>query len=316
MPRISIIIPAYNVAPWLPDTLRSVQAQTLHDWECIIVDDGSTDAPDACLPANDRRFRLVRQENAGVSAARNRGLHEACGEYVAFLDGDDIWHPQALERLSAPLLQEDPPAFVWGNFMRFADGSGIARPSPLHDWKQTKIFWQNLLITNFLQFGALLFRAEKANGIPFDTRLRICEDRDWLIRLLQRCTTQHVPHIVHYYRQRAGSAVGNVEAFLKDEKTFLARYLEDPSVPEWVRRRARSAFLFHTAVLLAKLPGHLPQAVKMLLRAILTDPLYTENYLQPLRKLAIKMRGPEVIEELRPYLAGSSRPSPDTAGNQ
>ncbi len=316
MPRISIIIPAYNVAPWLPATLCSVRAQTLHDWECIIVDDGSTDDPAACLPVNDHRFRLVRQENAGVSAARNRGLHEARGEYVAFLDGDDIWHPQALERLSAPLAQEDPPDFVWGNFMRFADGSGIARPSPLHGWKQTEIFWQNLLITNFLQFGALLFRTEKASDIPFDTRLQICEDRDWLIRLLQRCTAQHIPHIVHYYRQRDGSAVSNIEAFLRDEKNVLARYLEDPSVPERVRRRAHSAFLFHAAVLLAKLPRHMPQAVKTLLRAILADPLYTENYLQPLRKLAIKMTRPEVIEELRPYLAGSSCPSPDTVGNQ
>lgn len=78
MPLISIIIPAYNVSPWLSATLRSVQDQTFTNWECIIVDDGSTDNPAACIP-DDPRFRLIRQDNAGVSAARNRGLDEAGG---------------------------------------------------------------------------------------------------------------------------------------------------------------------------------------------------------------------------------------------
>lgn len=105
MPLISIIIPAYNVSPWLSATLHSVQAQTFTNWECIIVDDGSTDNPATCIP-DDPRFRLIQQANAGVSTARNRGLDEAQGTLIAFLDGDDIWHPQALERFVRRLLKQ------------------------------------------------------------------------------------------------------------------------------------------------------------------------------------------------------------------
>lgn len=301
MPKISIIIPAYNVALWLGSTLRSVQAQTFQDWECIIIDDGSTDDPASCIP-DDPRFRLIRQDNAGVSAARNRGLDEAQGTLVAFLDGDDIWHSQALEHLYAPFTQPDAPDFVWGDFLRFEDKSGVARPSPLKAWNQTNIFWQNLLIANFLQFGALLFRKEKAAGLYFDMTLRICEDRDWLIRLLKSCRVRHVPQIVHYYRQRGGSAVGDTDRFLKDEAIFMERHIHDATVPKWVQRRAHSAFLFHSAVLLAKLPGRRGEAAQTWLRAVLLDPLYTENYMQILRKALCKWRKPGPIAEVQPYL--------------
>lgn len=301
MPLISIIIPVYNVSPWLRSTLRSVQAQTFHDWECIIIDDGSTDEPASCIP-DDPRFRLIRQDNAGVSAARNRGLDEARGALIAFLDGDDIWHPQALELLHTPFTRPDAPDFVWGDFLRFEDKSGAPRPSPLKAWNQTDIFWQNLLIANFLQFGALLFKKEKAAGLYFDRTLRICEDRDWLIRLLKSCRVQHVPHIVHYYRQRGGSAVGDTDRFLKDEAIFLERHIHDTTVSELVQRRARSAFLFHSAVLLAKLPGRKVDAAQAWLRAVLLDPLYTENYMQILRKALFKWRKPAPITEVQPYL--------------
>ena len=277
MPKISIIIPAYNVSPWLGSTLRSVQAQTFQDWECIIIDDGSTDDPASCIP-DDPRFRLIRQANAGVSTARNRGLDEARGALIAFLDGDDIWHPQALELLHTPFTRPDAPDFVWGDF------------------------WQNLLIANFLQFGALLFRKEKAAGLYFDRTLRICEDRDWLIRLLKSCRVQHVPHIIHYYRQRGGSAVGDTDRFLKDEAIFLERHIHDTTVSKLVQRRARSAFLFHSAVLLAKMPGRKAEAARTWLRAVLLDPLYTENYLQILRKAFFKWRKPAPIAEIQPYL--------------
>lgn len=301
MPLISIIIPAYNVSPWLSATLHSVQDQTFTNWECIIVDDGSTDNPATCIP-DDPRFRLIRQANAGVSTARNRGLDEAQGTLIAFLDGDDIWHPQALERLYAPFIRTDAPDFVWGDFLRFEDATGIARASPLKRWKQTDIFWQNLLIANFLPFGTMLFKKEKASGLYFDTTLRICEDRDWLIRILKSCRAQYVPYTVHYYRQRSGSAARDTDSFLWDEAAFLERHIHEPSVPPFIRRRARSAFLFHSAVLLAKLQGRKREAVNAWLRAFMLDPLYTENYMQIIRKFIFKLRPKSSITEVIPYL--------------
>lgn len=99
-PFFSIVIPVYNVAPYLRECLDSVRAQTFTDWECICVDDGSTDESPAILDGyaeTDPRFRVVHQPNAGVSAARNKGLDEAKGEWIGFLDADDIWRTDLLQ---------------------------------------------------------------------------------------------------------------------------------------------------------------------------------------------------------------------------
>lgn len=96
----SIIVPVYNVAPYLRECLDSVLAQTCADWECICVDDGSTDGSGMILDEyakRDERFRVVHLRNAGVSAARNQGLESAAGAWVVFLDGDDVLAPRYLE---------------------------------------------------------------------------------------------------------------------------------------------------------------------------------------------------------------------------
>ncbi len=109
MPYFSIIVPVYNVAPYLRKALDSVVAQTFTDWECLCVDDGSTDGSGAILDeyaARDKRFRVFHKENGGVSSARNVGLDHAKGDWLCFLDADDALHPKLLGRL-APLTHVD-----------------------------------------------------------------------------------------------------------------------------------------------------------------------------------------------------------------
>ena len=92
--QVSVVIPAYNYAHFLPEAIASVLAQTGADLELIVVDDGSPDnTPEVCARCADPRVRLVRQPNAGLSAARNTGIREARFPYVAFLDADDRWEP-------------------------------------------------------------------------------------------------------------------------------------------------------------------------------------------------------------------------------
>jgi len=101
IPKISIILPVYNVERWLDETVCSIQAQTLQEWEAIFVIDGSPDRSEESLQryaAADQRIKIIKQENQGQGAARDHGVEHAEGEYLFFLDPDDLIPPHALEK--------------------------------------------------------------------------------------------------------------------------------------------------------------------------------------------------------------------------
>jgi hypothetical protein len=117
MPRVSVVIPAFNRAALIGETLDSVLAQTYRDLEVIVVDDGSTDDTPTILAQYERdaRLRVIRQANHGEGAARNAGIGAARGEYVAFVDSDDVWRADKLERQMALLLDNRGLAWVYAD---------------------------------------------------------------------------------------------------------------------------------------------------------------------------------------------------------
>lgn len=125
-PRVSLIMPCYQNGRTAADTVRSIQAQTEADWELIAVDDGSTDDTQAvleCLAREEPRMRVLHQENGGVSAARNAGMDAAKGEWLSFVDADDVLLPQALAHLLA--LTDAKTDVVCGAYvMRYGDEGG------------------------------------------------------------------------------------------------------------------------------------------------------------------------------------------------
>lgn len=129
--RISIIVPVYNAADYIGKTIESVQAQTYSDWELLLVDDCSADESCQIIRSyeeKDGRIRLIRQtKNAGAAMARNRGLSESCGRYIAFVDADDLWKPQKLEHelnyLKKIQEKEKKAGFVFSGY-EFADEDG------------------------------------------------------------------------------------------------------------------------------------------------------------------------------------------------
>ena len=124
MKKVTVIIPVYKVEKYIATAVASVVAQTYQNWELLIVDDGSPDASVAiCQQFDDARIQIIHQANRGVSAARNTGIRHAQGEIIAFLDGDDVWLPQKLEKHLAHL--ESSPS-VGVSFCRsaFIDESG------------------------------------------------------------------------------------------------------------------------------------------------------------------------------------------------
>lgn len=99
MPRVSVIIPTYNRREYVQEAIDSALAQTFTDYEIIVIDDGSTDGTSEALQARyGNRIHYEWQENQGESVARNRGIELARGEYIAFLDSDDLWHPEKLAK--------------------------------------------------------------------------------------------------------------------------------------------------------------------------------------------------------------------------
>lgn len=114
MVRFSVIMPLYNKAPYVRKAVESVVAQTYKDWELVVMDDGSTDGSGEIVKSiNDRRVRLVRQDNAGVSAARNRGVVESAAPHICFLDADDWWEPTFLEEMTQ-LIERHSDAGIYG----------------------------------------------------------------------------------------------------------------------------------------------------------------------------------------------------------
>ena len=115
---VSIIVPCFNYAHFLPETLKSVSAQSFQNWECIIVDDGSADNTSEVATKfrlYDSRFRLISQSNCGLPAARNTGIQASVGEYIQLLDADDLITPEKLELQVAYLEKNRTVDIVYGD---------------------------------------------------------------------------------------------------------------------------------------------------------------------------------------------------------
>ncbi|MSP00495.1 MAG: glycosyltransferase family 2 protein [Acetobacteraceae bacterium] len=208
--RIGIVTPAFNVAPYIGDAIRSVLAQTHHDWTMTIVDDGSTD-PTAAVAARfaDPRLHLIRQRNAGVSVARNRGLAANRADAVLFLDGDDWLSPNALATLAAALRASPNAIAAVGPYARVPGPSRVRRPA-------SGDLLESLLVRNLFANGGhvLIHRnAVDATG-TFHPGLRYGEDWEYWTRLarLGGFTAAASPTPLLFVRERPDGAYRSMAA--------------------------------------------------------------------------------------------------------
>lgn len=226
-PRFSVIIPCYNCAGTIVETLESAAAQTIRDIEVIVVDDGSTDESAELVERYARyepRFRLIRQANAGVSSTRNGGMTEARGALLAFLDADDLWDPWYLET-HARRFAADPSlglSFSVARIMR-ADGQDtgqISRP------KLQGLTPQEMLATNPCTTASAIVvrRATLEEAGLFDTGLRRAEDQEWLFRVaLTKWKIEGDANPLVYYRQSEEGLSSNLAAMYDSYVQMLAK---------------------------------------------------------------------------------------------
>jgi glycosyltransferase involved in cell wall biosynthesis len=213
-PAVSVLTPAFEVARFVGDAVDSVLAQSMPDWEMVVVDDGSRDGTAEAVEARrDPRIRLLRQENAGVSAARGRAIAAARGDAILFLDADDWLAPDALARLGSAL--EAAPAAVGaaGPYAVVAEASRPGGAPPLRlralRFAPGEVL-ERLLVENlFANGGHLLLRREAVRRAgAFLPHLRYGEDWEYWVRLALQgpFAVAPGPEPVLFLRERAGSA--------------------------------------------------------------------------------------------------------------
>ncbi|MCW5313726.1 glycosyltransferase [Nostoc sp. KVJ3] len=219
LPKISVIIPAYNSEKTIKYTIESVLNQTFCDLELIVINDGSQDSTlDIVVQIKDPRIKVFSYANAGGNVSRNRGLNHAVGEFVSFLDADDIWTPSKLQsQLKA--LQENVTAKVaysWTDYIN-EDGEFIL------SGKRVNVngnVYEKLLVNNFLENGSnpLICRKALITLGGFDESLSAAQDWDMWLRLASKFNFICVPSVQILYRISANSVSSNL---IRQEKCCL-----------------------------------------------------------------------------------------------
>ena len=255
---VSVIIPVYNCLPYLYDALESVVNQTYKNIEIIIVDDGSTDGSESVCEdyaKSDNRIVLIHQENKGLSAARNTGLDKAIGDTVAFLDSDDVYHPDYIKIMLNDLIRENADV-VFCNY-RICDSistlgekcKGINRPLP-NQGKYDRIAALKYLVEGKLNISAWnkLYKRELWSHIRFPEG-RIYEDNGTIYKIIDQCTTIFVSEkTLYYYRIRPGSItdtclldrISDLDYCFSQYEAFISENIPEIFTPEQLRRKRQS----------------------------------------------------------------------------
>src|SRR5919199_2454966 len=207
MPSISVIIPVYNGEKTIKETIESVLKQTFKDFELLVINDGSQDATlDIVNRIQDPRLKVFSYPNAGQSTSRNRGIELAVGEYISFIDADDLWTPDKLEA-QVKALQENPQAAVAYSWTDWIDQSSQLIGKGSYITENGEVF-AKLLLNDFVANGSncLIRRQALIEVGGFDESVTPAEDWDLWLRLAARYEFVVVPSPQILYRISPNSA--------------------------------------------------------------------------------------------------------------
>lgn len=235
VPRVSAVVPAFNAALTLRETVRSVLDQSEGNLEVLIVNDGSIDdTVSVARSIDDARVRVIEQENRGVAAARNTGIREARGRYVAFLDSDDMWAPKKLERQLA--FMERGRARATQTAVLYVDHDlqplHIGPCPPFED-----SFLEVLLFRHLPAFPSTLVleRAVVDEIGLFDETLPILEDWEFAVRLARHNALQNLDEPLTMYRIHPGNRSRNLQIHVEPGLRTLEKLFADPGLPRRIR---------------------------------------------------------------------------------
>jgi glycosyltransferase involved in cell wall biosynthesis len=280
---VTVIIPAYNAASTIKSTLASVSAQTYRRLEIIVIDDGSRDETPTLVSRfaeHDSRVRLLQKENAGPAAARNLGIENANGEFIAPIDADDVWHPTKIEKQLAVIESSSRNVGAVTCWSRAINPGGqILFDLKTFDFRgevfAPLIFW------NFVQSGSVLFRRSVALEFGgYDVELAShapVEDFKFNLQLAERCDFDLVPEFLFGWTLRSGSRSTDIDAMLRYRSIVVndarARHPELPTyLFRWASARQNREC---SRVYLER--GRLVTGIGLTLAAALKDPMGALN---------------------------------------
>jgi glycosyltransferase involved in cell wall biosynthesis len=276
-PLVSVVIATYNMAAYLPLAVKSALDQTYRNLEILIVDDGSTDrTAEAVAPfLADSRVRYLMQKNGGQAVAKNRGIRDSTGEYVAFLDADDLWTPDKLE-VQIPLFAASPAVGVVYSAFAYIDEKGDRLPDiplKLHRGRVSG----PLLIFNFVGFGTSVVKRECFERLgTFNENLGMGIDYDLWLRFSTRYEFDYIDRPLLYYREWPGQMSRNwntrylkgieiMKSFLRDFPDAVDQGTADEA---WAHTYAGFGYTTRTK------GGKLRDALRLYLQALRHKPAY------------------------------------------
>ena len=249
MPTVSVVIPTYNAARYVGAAVDSVLGQTFRDVEVVVVDDGSTDDTAAVLSRYGQPVRYLRQENSGVSAARNRGIQESIGRYVAFLDADDTWFPEKLDRQIAALESSSQYRACYSAHVICTEA--LAPLAVQRSVRHGSALEDLLLRGNVVGTPSSVLCDRSLFSIVerFDPRLSQCADWDMWVRLATATEFLYLDEPLVTYRQHGSNMSADPALLERDSTRVLEKAFELPNMPQQVRAARRTAFARNYMVL-------------------------------------------------------------------
>lgn len=234
MPKVTVIIPAYNAEKFIEQTIDSVLAQTFQDFEIIVINDGSNDKTAEIVNSYGFSVRCIQTTNGGVSRARNLGINNALGEYIAFLDSDDLWEPTKLEK-QVVLLDENPNIGLCFTALERVDQNlKLIGKTEAHNYPD---FCEALLLYSCVVTGScssVMLRTRIAKQTEgFDTSFTNYEDWEYWLQLSLITEFAPIPEYLVKYRTIAGSASFNDPAVIeRNVKGVLNKFFDAPQLPK------------------------------------------------------------------------------------
>lgn len=288
MPLVSVVIATYNQDRFIATAVECALAQTLHDVEIIVVDDGSHDDTRVVLARYGTAIRTIFQANAGQAVARNRGVAESRGEFIAFLDGDDVWLPEKLEQQIDALRHSPGASFCACGFYVVDEA---LRPLRLHEPASPDRLLDDLLLKGN-RVGpptTVMIRRELFERLGgFDPVLSYCCDWDLWVRLARVAPFCAVKEPLAGWRVHGSNLTRHIPALERDSNQLLEKALADPGTPAGVRARSGQVRGHNWIVLAGSYlqAHHYPDGLRCLGNALRAAPLRTVWTLaDPLRRL-------------------------------